>query len=161
MLVLDGRGVPGFKDDDVGPEFWRHAQIDLLYGFGQRTHWQAVNDLYFDEKAHPVDFVKRLRFSKRDVLRLWPAQHADPERSAYQWLSHMMRENPQKQPKPKEDFKHDAVRRWPKLGSRQYDRAWQLALSENPQAHAWGRSGPKGPRKSQKQGTAKLRTPKR
>jgi hypothetical protein len=47
------------------------------------------------------------------------------------WLAQQMRKSPQRPPMPKQNFKTDCLKRFPRLTGRRFDTAWKMALVDS------------------------------
>jgi hypothetical protein len=91
-----------------------------------------------------------VRIRREGVLQRWPAASSPDdtpvqpttigaENQCRRWLATMMRKAPT-QPKPKTAVREEALRKFPGLAKRSFDRAWNSAVRET-NAHKWRAPG--------------------
>ena len=89
-----------------------------------------------------------VQLSRADVIRNWPSAKAPEtvppstsgkEAACRAWLAQIMRDEPDK-PRAKEEVWTEALRRFPGLAKRAFDRAWSRAI-EDTQAARWRSPG--------------------
>jgi hypothetical protein len=92
--------------------------------------------------------LKDLRFKSVEVRRHWPGAESAPppttvaaQTECRRWLSNEMRASPDR-PRAKSQVLAEAMKRFPKLSGRGFDRAWRDAISATG-AEKWSKAGPR------------------
>jgi hypothetical protein len=113
----------------MGQEAWKNGSDDQLFVQGcLRPKWV------------------RLQVRREHVLKFWPRPSATAKSQVdcRRWLVTIMRESPRVRPKPKLEYQKEAMRKFPALSVRQFQRAWDAAIEEAT-ATGWCKAGrPKG-----------------
>jgi hypothetical protein len=100
------------------------------------------NDELYDVRQSTPTWT-HLQVPKDAILKHWPRPEpkSKPGLNCRRWLVEEMRKTPTKRPRPKEAFCDEAKNRFPQLGGRQFNRAWDDAIVESG-ALAWKKPGP-------------------
>jgi hypothetical protein len=110
--------------------------------FVDEEHWLRIfNDqLYYRNQAIPAWTLLQVR--KSDVLSYWPkpSPKIKSEAAYREWLVEEMTRAPRERPQSKEAFRNEAMKSFPLLGLRQFNRAWTEAINKSG-AYNWSRAG--------------------
>jgi len=113
---------------------------------GEWTHLKLFAEPNQDVlKYDPLDRDEpytKVRLRRDDLLANWPPEGATAksEGDCRRWLVGLMRESPDKRPKPKAQFQTEAQKKFRKLSERQFLRAWDAAVEESA-ATNWSKAG--------------------
>jgi hypothetical protein len=111
--------------------------------------FEEINGLLHTLTIHPATHerpFKDLRFKSVEVRRHWlgaePVSQpttAGAETDCRRWLSSEMSTSPDR-PRPKKEVRAEAIKRFPKLAKRGFERAWSDAIRKTG-AQKWSKSG--------------------
>jgi hypothetical protein len=110
--------------------------------FEDRKGWaKSFNDEYhLAGKLEPI--WTHLQVKRDQLLKLCPKPSASARAKleCKRWLMEQMWQSPLERPKPKTEYKREALKRFPKLTARQFLSAWDWAIEESGAAN-WARPG--------------------
>jgi hypothetical protein len=117
------------------------SHIDCSYFLGQENWAKRFNDRLY-ETGKPAPTWTHLQVSKAEVLARWPKPQpvVKTEAACCRWLVGEMQQSPKVRTKAKAAFWSDARTRFPTIGKRQFDRAWDKAIGESG-APEWAKAG--------------------
>jgi hypothetical protein len=117
------------------------SHIDCAYYLGTENWQKHFSDRLY-VTGRPVSAWTHLQVRKADVLSRWPKPEPTVrlETACLRWLADQMRASPVSSPKPKDNIRNEACQRYPGLGRRQFERAWNGALAETG-ASGWRKAG--------------------
>ena len=105
-------------------------------------HWSGdFNDkIYETGRATPT--WTHLQIRKSHLLDRWPKSPSlmNNEQDCYQWLMQQMQASPTERPRSRNAIWTGAKAQFPQLAKRQFDRAWQRAISDSG-AQGWSKAG--------------------
>src|SRR5262245_31227826 len=123
------------------------SHVDCACYLGDENWTKHFSDkLYVTGRPGPA--WTHLQVRKTDILSHWPkrAPTQRSETACLQWLTDQMRNGPTTRPKSKAAFYEEARLQFPRLGRRQFQRAWDGAIARTG-ATGWSKAGrPKGSR---------------
>jgi hypothetical protein len=112
------------------------------YFFEDRAAWaKSFSDEYhLARKPQPI--WTHLQVKRDQVLKLWPKPSASARAKleCKRWLMEQMQRSPLERPKPKTEYKREAIKRFSKLTERQFFSAWDGAIEESA-APNWAKPG--------------------
>jgi hypothetical protein len=85
------------------------------------------------------DLHRNVTVNREELLRQFPRERLSDPESLCRWLEGEMRKSTHRRPKPREDFKIEALKMFPGLSARAFDRAWKAAIKAS--AAEWSRPG--------------------
>ena len=125
-------------------DVFRHSPSHIrtsTYG-GRENRVQHFSDELY-RTGQPGPAWTHLQIPKSEILERWPrpTPRAATQLACERWLQGKILKSPGIRTKSKEAFFEEAKGRYPKIGTRQFKRAWEAAVTE-PHASAWTRHGP-------------------
>ena len=104
--------------------------------------WEDFNDKLF-LPGQPRASWTQLQVKKSDILGRWPrpVPKVPAQQLCLEWLKDEILKSPDSRPRSRQTFFEEAKMTCAGLGRRQFNRAWDIAVSE-PHALAWKKPGP-------------------
>lgn len=124
---------------EIAQARWRGEDCAMLFWHAQEGRGSVPN-LYILTRAGLVPGTDTKSDAANKAVAPRVSQTAKAESDCRRWLTEQIQKSPHQRPKPRGDFRREALERFPGLSGRGFERAWDAAI-ESAGALLWRASG--------------------